>query len=214
MMFLFAFIIFQISKYFKSLSERIDWKDIWLIARKKDRSGGFYPIGNLILNLCLTISLVSVIFMLNELVRLLVDNYVIKIIDLLRILFTESKFWGIYYVFFNYVIYLLIPIIGFLILLLRPELAIHKKLDVYASNHLKQLHEFKAGIISKYSKIEPNCFSDKEFIELQRCNFILGEVESLSLWTINYRNTWNIISIATSIIPILITITKFLIDVL
>jgi len=219
MLLIFGYFLIQFSNYFKSLSSSIKYNDIWLQPSKTDPSGGFKPMSNFIFNLSVKISIACVFLIINNIGILLVQNNEFSMITVLIKLYEIGAQSFYYFIFLNYALYILIPIVSFLMLFLRAEWRIHKALVLYQNRLIKIHSTNKAKIMKEYKNVslkntmlETNIQRSKIYRDLKRlelCNYILFDISNLSLWTFNYKDYWKVIS---TIIPAIITATQFMLD--
>lgn len=219
MLFICLYFLIQFSNYFKSLSDRIKWDEVWLQPTKSDPSGGFKPLSNFIFNLCIKISIICIILIINNLAILLVEHDAYNMITILRNLYENKDISLVFYIFLNYALYILIPIIFFLVLFIRAEWSIHIELENYKNKLLRIYSKNKTEIMKEYRDIsfenntpiniaqENNTYVDLKKLEMS--DYILNEINNLSVWTVNFKEYWKAIS---AIVPGIVATIQFILD--
>lgn len=192
-----------------SFAESLDISKLTLKPTSKDKTGGFREIGKIVRNISLIFVIIvmvqTIISIIEKTVQLIITESYILIQE--DIFVTNSQFEYLALVFLT--IILIFIILYILYVGLKPYNTLIK---YYKNRKLKSLYESKNNLVNKIFEKDSNLkITNKDYNELQKCDYLINEVESIDNWPLSLSRILVIFS--SGMLPAIITLVFKIIEI-
>lgn len=193
----------------KNFPKEIDLDDLVLKPSQNDPSGGFRNLGLIVIKVTFVMIFLIIILAVIDGIELIVQRLITEPFTPMKenVLEIESLFEG------------LAPLIGFILFSMLVGLLAYLILDPYnimlknyKKKRLKPLLEKKHEILQKvFNENSQAKMSNRQLNELQKCNYLMTEINSISNWPVRF--TLLVTILGSGFLPAIIIIIFKVIEV-